>query len=99
MASAHRGQVVFAHFFGSRRLEPRSIVLLDGGPGTIIYNNSEKYSLVKGELDQTSFMHTLGTLPLPQVDRIQNLLDPYDTRLDWEVRDNAHISFFRVSMS
>jgi len=51
IASAQRGQVVYPHLFDSRYLNPRSILLLDGGPG-ILHHAGERYALVMSR-DQT----------------------------------------------
>lgn len=80
VALAYGGQVVYPHIFESQRLEPRTAILIDGGPGTIIYED-EKYPRV---ISGTSH----GPTCISQADHegpvkeLQNLYRAPDIKLD-----------------
>ena len=85
VASSHRGQVIFAHFFESRRFDPQSFALIDGGPGGIVHND-EKYRLVQGG-DPSSATMGEPSKQLP-VDRVRNLLEPPGVKIKWEASND-----------
>ncbi|KAI9843949.1 MAG: hypothetical protein M1837_005990 [Sclerophora amabilis] len=47
IASAKKGQVIYPRILEIQHLDPRGLLLLDGGPGTL-YHDKERYELVKG---------------------------------------------------
>ena len=95
VASACRGQVAFAHFLESRRIEPQSIALIDGGPGTIVVNN-EKHSLVKGGKERGQGVYGWDRRFQPKVDRVRNLIEPNEIKLNWEVRKHTYVSYVEI---
>ena len=96
IASSNRGQVVYPHFFASRSLDMRSILLIDGGPGVIIHKD-ERYCDVYGGHSLLAARNRISSdeqksrLDGPVV-RPRNLLEPPDMRLKWQV--NKRLLFY-----
>ena len=97
IASVYRGQVLYPHFFDSRNIDSRSIMLIDGGPGTILYNE-ESYSRVVST-DRIGHKNPGQRYFDNGVDRVRNLLDSPDTKLDWQVRHplTFHLASVRIA--